>query len=98
MVTSCQTSGGNPDAKNASVKIDKRVGGKLKVTYTWPFARKYWVLAVGEGYDWALVSDPNHKSLWVLSRTSTMTPELLDEIEKMAVAQGFDMAKLVINS
>jgi apolipoprotein D and lipocalin family protein len=98
MVTSCRMRGGNPDTKNANGKIDKSAGGKLKVTSIWPFARKYWVLAVGEAYDWALVGDPNHKSLWVLSRTSTVTPELLDEIEKRAVAQGFDMAKLVINS
>jgi apolipoprotein D and lipocalin family protein len=67
------------------------------VTSIWPFARKYWVLAIGEAYDWALVGDPNHKSLWVLSRTNTVTPELLEEIERRAVAEGFDIAKLVGN-
>jgi apolipoprotein D and lipocalin family protein len=98
IVISCLTSRGNPDAKNANGKIDKSAAGKLKVTYIWPFAKKYWVLAVGDAYDWALVGDPNHKSLWILSRTSTVTPELLDKIEKKAVAEGFDMAKLVVNS
>ncbi|MCU1248067.1 MAG: Lipocalin family protein [Edaphobacter sp.] len=97
IVTSCQTSDGIPDAKNADGKIDKSGGGKLKITYTRPFAKKYWVLAVGGAYDWALVGDPNHKSLWVLSRTSKVSSELLYEIEKRAAAQGFDMAKLVIN-
>ena len=96
MVTSCQTKGNNVDAHNASGKVADKLGdGKLKVSYLWPCSDKYWVLAVGPEYAWALVGNPNRKELWVLSRTETMTPEVLDEVEGKASAEGFDRGKMV---
>ena len=96
MVTSCQTKGDNVDAHNASGKVaDKAGDGKLKVSYLWPFSQKYWVLAVGSEYAWALVGNPNHKELWVLSRTETMKSEVLDEVEGKAAAEGYDRGKMV---
>ena len=96
MVTSCQTKGNNVDAHNASGKVADKLGdGKLKVSYLWPFTHKYWVLAVGPAYEWALVGNPNHKELWVLSRTEVMKPEVLEEVEGKASAEGFDRGKLV---
>lgn len=96
VVISCQMKGGNPDAWNANGKMDKNGDGRLTVSSLWPFSAKDWVLAVGPEYEWALVGSPNHKSLWVLSRTAVMQPEVLAEIEGKAKAEGFDTGKLVI--
>ena len=96
MVTSCQTKGNNVDAHNASGKVADKLGdGKLKISYLWPFSQKYWVLAVGPEYEWALVGNPNHKELWVLSRTEAMKPEVLAEVEGRAAGEGFDRSKFV---
>ena len=95
MVTSCLMKGADPEAWDANVTIDKAGDGQLKLTYIWPFSRKYWVLATGPANEWALIGAPNHKSLWILSRTHSITPEILGEIKQKAAAQGFDLAKLV---
>ena len=96
LVNSCMTNKGFTDVRNASVKVEKGSGdAKLKVTYLWPFSEKDWVLAVGEHYEWALVGSPNHKVLLVLSRTRTMSPEVLAGIERQAAGLGFDTAKVV---
>lgn len=98
VVTSCRIQGDNPDAWNASGKMDKSGDGRLTESFLWPFYAKYWVLAVGPAYEWALVGSPNHKTLWVLSRTAVMKPEVLAEVEAKAGAEGFDPAKLVMVS
>ncbi len=97
IVDACSLKDGNTDAQNATGKLlDKNDDGRFKVTYIWPFSTKYSVIALGPDYEWALVGAPNHKSLWVLSRTSTMPPETLAEIEGKAAAQGFDLSKMVM--
>jgi apolipoprotein D and lipocalin family protein len=96
LVNSCMTSKGYTDVRNAGIKAEPGSGdAKLKVTYLWPFTEKDWVLAVGKNYEWALVGSPNHKLLLVLSRTRTMSPQVLSGIEQEAAAQGFDPAKIM---
>jgi apolipoprotein D and lipocalin family protein len=97
VVNSCQIKNGSTDPRNATGKVaDKLGGGRLKISYLFPFSSKYWVLAMGPEYEWALIGSPNHKTLWVLSRMSSMKPELLAEIEAKAAAQGFNTSKLVM--
>ncbi len=96
VVVSCKAKSGYPNVFNVQARAqDKSGDGKLKVRYIWPFYKKFWVLDVGPEYEWALVGSPNHKSLWVLSRTPVMTPEVLREVEARAAAEGFPMAKVV---
>ncbi|QHN05573.1 lipocalin family protein [Granulicella sp. WH15] len=97
LVNSCKTKTGYTDTNNGNGRTqDKSGDGKLKVTYIWPFSKKFWVLAVGPGYEWSLVGNPNHKDLRVLARTTTMKPEVLAEIKAKAAAQGFPVGKLVM--
>ncbi|WP_263381932.1 lipocalin family protein [Granulicella arctica] len=96
MVTSCQIKAGSSDAWNATITLDKTGDGKLKLSYIWPFSSKYWVLAEDPAGQWTLIGSPNHKTLWVLSRTAAMAPEVLAAVEAKATAQGFDTNKLVL--
>ncbi|MEO6803710.1 MAG: lipocalin family protein [Granulicella sp.] len=95
LVNACRVKTGEMVANNASGKQNKNGDGKLRASYLWPFSTKYWVLALGPEYAWALVGSPNHKNLWVFSRTTALPPEVLSEIEAQAVSQGFDTSKLV---
>ncbi len=94
--TSCQLKNGSAQDLNQTGKLDKNCDGELKLSYFYFFSKKYWVLALGPTYDWALVGTPNHKSLWVLSRTAVLAPEVLTEIEAKATAEGYPTAKLAI--
>ncbi len=95
VVNSCKAKDGGIETKNGSGKAqDKSGDGRLKVSYTWPFYHKRWVLATGAEYEWALVGSPDHKMLAVLGRKATLPPELLAEIKGRATAEGFDVGKL----
>jgi len=97
-VASCQLKGGSADVRNFNGKRanKKASDGRLKVTTIWPFSAKDWVLAVAPVYSWALLGSPNHKTLWVLSRTASLVPDVLTEAETQAAAQGFNTRKLVM--
>ena len=95
IVTTCLVKDDNSNSWNAAGKFGKTGDGKIKLSWIWPFSRKYWVLDLASDDTWALVGTPNHKSLWLLSRTSTLRPEVLADMEAKATAQGFNIAKLI---
>ena len=59
------------------------------------FGGDYWILDLGDDYEYAVVGSPNRESLWFLSRTPTMTPELFDDLIEKVQEQGFDPKRLV---
>ena len=96
VVNSCPAANGASEVRNANAKVEKKgPDSKLKVTYTWPFSTRQWVLAKGPDTDWLLIGSPNHKNLSLLTRTATVTPEILADARARATAQGFDTAKLL---
>ena len=98
-VDSCLRKDGTTNARNGNMKpTDKSGDGRLKVSYLWPFYKKRWVLGVGENYEWALIGSPDHKTLWVLSRTAAAKPGAMAQIGAKAAANGFDVSKLVMMS
>jgi apolipoprotein D and lipocalin family protein len=95
IVTSCQLKGNTSDSWNASGKFSLAGNGQLKLSAIWPFTTRYWILALAPDYSWALVGTPNHDSLWILARATTLPPGTLAAIEALASAQGFNPSKLV---
>ena len=67
---------------------------KLKVQFFWPFRGDYWIIDLGEDYNYAVVSDPSKKYLWILSRTPKMAGEKYSEIIVRLNQMGFNIAKL----
>lgn len=53
---------------------------QLKVSFFWPFAGKYWVIELGQDYEYAVVGHPSRKYLWILSRTPTLETPVLEEL------------------
>ena len=57
---------------------------KLKVQFFWPFRGDYWIIELGENYEYAVIGSPKRKSLWILSRTPQMDETLFNDlIEKI---------------
>ena len=67
---------------------------KLKVQFFWPIRGKYWIIDLAEDYSYAVVSHPNKKYLWILSRTPSMNPELYQQIILRLKNMGLDTDKL----
>lgn len=75
--------------------VEKGSGNaKLKVQFFWPFKAKYWIIDLADDYSYAVVSHPNKKYLWVLSRTSKMEDTVYQQIISRLKAKGFDLSKL----
>lgn len=74
---------------------------KLQVTFLPKFLRwlpigqaPYWILKIDAGYQTALVGNPEHKYLWILSRTPHISEATYQSYVDEARRQGFDISKL----
>jgi apolipoprotein D and lipocalin family protein len=75
--------------------VEKNSGNaKLKVQFFWPFKGKYWIIDLADNYSYAVVSNPNRKYLWILSRTSKMDEKVYQEIVSSLKLKGFYLLKL----
>jgi apolipoprotein D and lipocalin family protein len=82
-------------AKGKAKVVDRKSNAKLKVTFFWPFYGDYWIIALGDDYDYAVVGTPNRKYLWILSRTPQMDDKLYSQLIEYAKSKGFDVNKLI---
>jgi len=73
---------------------DKATNAKLKVQFFWPFRGAYWIIDLGQEYEYAVVGHPKRKYLWILSRTPDMASERYEAIVERLVKQGYDPARL----
>jgi len=75
--------------------VEKGSGNaKLKVQFFWPFKGKYWIIDLADDYSYAVVSHPNKKYLWILSRTPKMDNAVYEQILSRLKEKGFDLTKV----
>ncbi|MCB5162235.1 lipocalin family protein [Marinomonas algarum] len=71
--------------------------GHLKVSFFGPFYGAYVIFELDkQDYQYAMVSGPNRKFFWLLSRTPQMPKEVIDELLAKAAALGFPVDELII--
>jgi apolipoprotein D and lipocalin family protein len=90
------------DGKYTEVKAvawvpDTATPGALKVKFFGLFTSDYLIFGLDQaGYSWALVGNNERKFIWFLSRTPTVSDELLEKMKAMAVSQGYDLSGLYL--
>ena len=92
---------GSINGKQSYIKgkafVDKNSGNaKLKVQFFWPFKGKYWIIDLADDYSYAVISHPNRKYLWILSRIPKMNDLVYQQIIIRLKEKGFDISKLQI--
>ncbi|MBW3697730.1 lipocalin [Vibrio sp. T187] len=76
--------------------VDSTSDGYLKVSFFGPFYGSYVVFELEQSrYDYAFVSGPNNDYLWLLSRTPTVSQEVIEKFESLAEQNGFDIEQLI---
>jgi apolipoprotein D and lipocalin family protein len=80
--------------KGKAFVVKNSGNAKLKVQFFWPFRGKYWIIDLADDYSYAVVSQPNQKYLWILSRTPQMKVAVYDQLIFMLKVKGFDVTKL----
>ncbi|MGD0160036.1 MAG: lipocalin family protein [Candidatus Bathyarchaeia archaeon] len=98
VLNECLRDGKLKQANGKAKVVDKNSGAKLKVTFFWPFSADYWIIDLGNDYDYAVVGTPNRKYLWILSRTPQMDDNLFSQLVESVKSKGFDINKLIKTS
>jgi apolipoprotein D and lipocalin family protein len=75
----------NPTGEGVASKLSIEVGG---------FSGDYWILEVGDQYEYAVIGVPSRDYLWILSRTPKLDQTKVDAIVQRMRLQKFDTAKL----
>lgn len=71
------------------------VEGQLKVTF-FLFPGEYNIMELGPNYEYAVVGGSNGSYLWILSRTPSLSPDLLDAIYSRLEKRGYDLSDLIV--
>lgn len=69
--------------------------GYLRVSFFLSFYAPYYIVALDDDYSYSLVLSKGKKYLWILSRTPTLPPDVLNLLLKKAEDLGFDTSKLI---
>lgn len=86
---------GKPSYIKGKAFVEKNSGNaKLKVQFFWPFRGKYWIIDLADDYSYAVVSHPNRKYLWILSRTPAMDENTYRQILERLKQKSFDLSIL----
>lgn len=71
--------------------------GYLKVSFFGPFYGAYGIFALDQqDYQYAFVSGYSTDYLWLLARTPTVSPELIERFKAEAAARGFATEQLIM--
>ena len=103
----CVIEGGKTEEVIGAVKplSGDTTGAKLKVRFAPAWLAwfpqvwgNYWVIDLDPDYQYAAVSEPDRKFLWILSRTPTMDAAKYSALMARLTAMDFDTTKLVVAS
>ena len=56
----------------------------------------YWVIALDEDYQWALVGEPDREYLWFLSREPEVDTKTFDALKARARELGYSLEELIV--
>ena len=97
---------GRLDVRNEGMKNGKHkvahgkarttdTAGQLKVTF-FIFPAEYNIMELAPDYSYSVVGGSNDGYLWILSRTPTMEPEVLEGIYERLEGRGYDLSDIVL--
>jgi len=90
----CRTKDGSIAAVSGSaVPIEGASGAQYQADFLQPGA-PYWIIALDPDYRWAVIGDPERKTLWILARTPQLPPGQLEQALRAARAQGYPLDEL----
>ena len=84
------------EAEGKACFVNTNTEGYLKVSFFGPFYGSYVIFELDhENYQYAFVSGPNSDYLWLLSRTDSVEPEVIQRFIAMSEERGFKTENLI---
>jgi apolipoprotein D and lipocalin family protein len=97
VINSCRRDGGREVAEGSARVVPGSGGARLEVSFFWPFAGDYWVIALDPDYRWAMVGHPERDHLWILSRRPTLPGPVVRRLVARARELGYPVERLIIS-
>lgn len=94
VLNTCIKEGKPTQAKGVAYATDAS-NAKLKVSFFRPFYGNYWILMLGDRYEYAVIGEPSREYLWILSREPKISDTLKEKILKKLPELGYDSEKLI---
>ena len=91
VLNSCLKNGRLDTTKGKAHVVDPTANAKMKASF---FSDDYWIIDLGADYDYAVVSGPDRKYLWIFARSPQMDDTLYGQILQRLKKQGFDIYSL----
>ncbi|MBF0353384.1 MAG: lipocalin family protein [SAR324 cluster bacterium] len=96
-----QERGDYEDAQGVARIVDSQTNAKLEVSFVSVFGKQlfwgaYWIIGLGDSYDYAIIGHPQRKYGWILSRSPQMETEQLNKLFQILATQGYDPTQFVI--
>ncbi|TVQ22427.1 MAG: hypothetical protein EA382_12075 [Spirochaetaceae bacterium] len=82
------------EARGRARVPDTARSAKLEVSFFGPFWGDYWVIDLGDDYEYAVVGGPSRDYLWILSRTPTIEESVYQGILDRLRANGYTLEEL----
>lgn len=82
-------------AKGKAFFVNEADEAFLKVSFFLFFYGSYVIFELDSNYEYAFVSGPNNSYLWLLSRTSEVSPEIIERFKAKAKEGGFNIDELI---
>ena len=84
------------EAQGKAYFVNEADKGHLKVSFFGPFYGSYIVFELDTvSYQYAFISGPNKDYLWLLAKTPTVKPEVINQFISMSKSIGFDTSALI---
>ncbi|NDC23982.1 MAG: hypothetical protein EB078_03815 [Proteobacteria bacterium] len=80
-------------ASGVAKVMDTQTNAKLKVRFFIGWG-DYWIIDLDDNYQWAVVSEPRMKYLWILSRNRWLDEDIYRNILARLKEKGFDLSRL----
>lgn len=82
------------EARGRAWPVDPADTTRLKVSFFWPFRGDYWIIDLGENYEYAVVGTPDRNYLWILARQPKLSDDVYTGILRRVQLQGFEPERL----
>ena len=88
------------EASGVARIVDTSTNAKLKVSFVSIFGWRlfwgdYWILGLGNDYDYAVVGTPSRQYAWVLARNTQLSPGVWERVRQILTRAGYDPKQLV---
>ncbi|MBN2625646.1 MAG: lipocalin family protein [Spirochaetales bacterium] len=75
--------------------VDSATNAEWEVSPLWPLRLPYYVLELGENYDYTVIGTNNFDYLWIMSRTPSIEESLLEDIIRRMEKRGYDRERIL---